>query len=127
MKDKLKDCIDWLKGKGVEYADCRMVRRETESIRITDGDVDTLARDLDVGIGIRVLVDGAWGFAATAVMSAAELKKTANKALQIAKASAMTKRHPVVLAEQKPYVDVFKTKFKKDPFKVSTDEKLDLF
>jgi TldD protein len=126
MKDKLKECIHWLRGKGVDYADCRFVRRETESIRVTDGNVDTLARDLDVGVGIRVLADGAWGFAATAVTTAAELKKTANKALQIAKASAITKREAVRLADQKPYVDHFKTSFKKDPFQVSTDDKLGL-
>jgi len=126
MKDKLKECINWLKSKGVEYADCRLVRRETESIRVTDGNVDTLARDLDVGVGIRVLADGVWGFAATAVMTAAELKKTANKALQIAKASALTKRHPVILADQKPFVDTYNTEFIKDPFLVPTGDKLSL-
>lgn len=126
MKDKLKECIDWLKGRGVDYADCRLVRRETEMIRVTDGTVDTLARDLDVGIGIRVVADGSWGFAATAVMTLAEIKKTANKALQIAKASAITKRHAVKLADQEPFVDVFKSTFKKDPFEVPTDVKLGL-
>jgi TldD protein len=126
MKDKLKECIDWLKTKGVDYADCRMVRRETESIRVTDANVDSLARDLDVGVGIRVLANGAWGFAATSVTTGAELKKTANRALQIAKASAMTTRHPVRLAEQKPFVDVFRMECKKDPFDVATDDKLSL-
>ncbi len=126
MKDKLKECIDWLRSKGVDYADCRYVQRERENIRVTDGMVDTLARDLDVGVGIRVLADGAWGFAATAVLSSAELKKTANKALQIAKASATTKRTPVRLADQKPFVDHYKSKCKKDPFAISVDDKLAL-
>jgi TldD protein len=126
MKDKLKECIKWLQNKGVDYADCRMVRRETEAIRVTDGSVDTLARDLNVGVGIRVLASGSWGFAATSVVTAAELRKTANKALQIAKASALTKREAVRLAEQKPFVDHYRTKFKKDPFEVSTDDKLGL-
>jgi len=126
MKDKLKECIDWLRSKGVDYADCRYVRRDRENIRVTDGMVDTLARDLDVGVGIRVMADGAWGFAATAVLSSADLKKTANKALQIAKASATTKRTPVRLADQKPFVDHYKSKFKRDPFAVSVDDKLAL-
>ncbi|MCP4566456.1 MAG: TldD/PmbA family protein [FCB group bacterium] len=118
--------MNWLKGKGVNYADCRFVRRERESLQVSDGNIDTLARDLDVGVGIRVLADGAWGFAATAVLTPAELKKTANKALQIAKASAMTLREPVVLAEERPYVDYYRTPIKKDPFEVSTDDKVDL-
>jgi TldD protein len=126
MKDKLKECIDWLRSKGVDYADCRHVRRERENIRVTDGNVDTLARDLDVGVGIRVLADGSWGFAATAALSSADLKKTANKALQIAKASAITKRTPVRLADQKPFVDKYKSQCEKDPFAVSVDDKLAL-
>lgn len=126
MKDKLKECIDWLRSKGVDYADCRYVKRERENIRVTDGTVDTLARDLDVGVGIRLLADGAWGFAATAVLSSADLKKTANKALQIARASATTKRTPVRLADQKPFVDHYKSKCKKDPFAVGVDDKLAL-
>jgi TldD protein len=126
MKDKLKESIDWLRSKGVDYADCRYVRRARENIRVTDGTVDTLARDLDVGVGIRVLADGSWGFAATAVLSSADLKKTANKALQIAKASATTKRTPVRLADQKPFVDHYRSTCKKDPFAVSVNDKLAL-
>ena len=126
MKDKLKECMAWLKAKGVDYADCRYVRRERETIHVSNGTVDTLARDLDVGVGIRVLAGGAWGFASTSIVSAAELKKTANKALQIAKASAMTLRHKVVLAEQEAFVDHFKTPCAKDPFAVPTDDKLSL-
>jgi len=126
MKDKLKDCIGWLKGKGVDYADCRLVRREKESIQVSDGHVDTLSRNLDVGVGIRVLHKGAWGFAATAVLTAAELRKTANRALQIAKASALTKHDPVVLAEQEPFVDRYATAFRTDPFAVPTDKKIGL-
>ena len=126
MKDKLKDCIDWLRGKGVDYADCRLVRREKESIQVADGHVDSLSRNLDVGVGIRVLHGGAWGFAATAALTGAELRKTANKALQIARASAMTKHEPVALAEQEPFVDHFATSFVTDPFAVSTEDKIGL-
>jgi len=126
MKNKLKECIDWLRGKGVEYADCRYVYAEQEAIRVTDATVDSLSRNLDIGVGIRVLANGAWGFAATATVNAAELKKTANRALQIAHASATTVREKVILAEQKPFVDHYRTKFKKDPFAVPADEKIGL-
>jgi len=126
MKDKLKTSVEWLRSKGVDYADCRLVRRETESLRVTDAHVDTMSRDLDVGVGMRVLSRGAWGFAATASLSAAELKRTANKALQIARASAMTTSEPVVMAEQEAFVGNYGTPFKKDPFKVAADQKIAL-
>ncbi len=126
MKEKLKECIDWLRGKGVAYADCRYVRREKEALQVSDGHVDGMSRNLDVGVGIRVVANGAWGFAATANLTAAELKKTANLALKIARASAMTKQEPVVLAEQQPFVDHYQTKFKKDPFKVPAEDKIGL-
>ncbi|MDD4051535.1 MAG: TldD/PmbA family protein [candidate division Zixibacteria bacterium] len=126
MKDKLKACIDWLAAKQVDYADCRLVRREFETIRVADGMVESMARNLDVGVGIRVLVKGAWGFAATAVLTPAELQKTAGKALQIARATATTLRQPVRLAAQTPFVDFYKGPCLKDPFMVGTDAKLDL-
>lgn len=126
MKDKLKECIELLRGKGMQYADCRYVRTERESISVSDGNVDALSRNQDVGVGIRVLDKGAWGFAATADLSAAALKRTANKALQIARASAITKHEPVVLAEQEAFVDTYRTYREKDPFSVSIDEKVSL-
>lgn len=126
MKDRLKACIDWLMVKQVDYADCRLVRRESETIRVVDGVVEAMTRTLDVGVGIRVLVKGAWGFAATASLIPAELQKTANKALQIARATAVTLRQPVRLAPQTPYVDTYASPCLTDPFAVGTDVKLDL-
>lgn len=126
MKDRLKACIDWLIAKQVDYADCRLVRRESETIRVVDGVVEAMTRTLDVGVGIRVLVKGAWGFAATATVTPAELQKAATKALQIARATALTLRRPVRLAPQTPYVDTYTSPCLKDPFAVSTDAKLEL-
>jgi len=126
VKDKLKECVDWLRGKGVNYADCRYVRTEKESLNVSDGNVDSFVRNLDVGVGIRVVANGAWGFASTATLTGAELRKTANLALKIAKASAITKHESVVLAEQEPYVARYRTKFKVDPFTVSSDDKIGL-
>jgi TldD protein len=126
MKQELKTCIDWLRGKGVTYADCRLVRRESESIRVSDHTVDSLARGLDVGVGVRVLIDGSWGFAATAQVTPAELQKTANRALLIARASALIKHPPFFLAEQETYVDSYRSLCEKDPFTVPADDKLAL-
>lgn len=126
MKDKLRQVVDLLRSQGVEYADCRYVRTEKEGIRVSDGKVDSVARDLDVGVGIRVLHGGSWGFAATANLTEGALKKAAKLAVKIAKASALTKHEAVHLAEQETFIDHFSTSFDKDPFAVSTDDKTGL-
>jgi TldD protein len=126
MKQRLRDCIDALKVKGVDYADARYVSRQRESIRMSNGKVDQLGRDIDVGIGVRVLHQGCWGFAGTAGTSKAEMNKAASRALQIAKASALTRREPVRLAEQEAFTDHYVSPCAADPFEVSFDEKLSL-
>lgn len=126
MINELKECIHWLRNKGVTYADCRFVRREQEAIRVTDHTVDSLSRTLEVGVGIRVLTDGSWGFAATAQVTPADLRRAAAQALQIAKASAIVKHAPFFLAEQESFVDSYISPCAKDPFTVPTDEKLKL-
>lgn len=126
MKERLQDCIDALQAKGIDYADARLVSRENEAIRMSSGKVDQLGRHLDVGVGIRVLYQGCWGFAGTAGTSKAEITKTANRALKIAKASALTKREPVRLAPQEAFTDHYSSPCRIDPFEVPFDEKLDL-
>lgn len=126
MKEKLKTAVDWLRRKGVTYADCRYVRRENESIQVTDRTVDSVSRNLDVGVGIRVLVNGFWGFAATSQLTSAELQKTAGLALQIAKASSVIAHAPAVLAEQDIYVDHYCSQCEIDPFALSPDQKTGL-
>ncbi len=126
MKEKLRQIVDVLRQQGVDYGDCRYVRTEKEGVRVSDGKVDAVTRDLDVGIGIRVLHGGSWGFAATANLTDGALKKTAKLAVRIAKASALTRHEPVRLAEQKAFVDHFRSPFETDPFEVSADNKTGL-
>lgn len=126
MKDKLKTTIDYLKSRGVNYGDIRYVRAETESIHLTDETVDTLSKDIDQGFGIRVIADGAWGFASSSICTAAEMRKVAHRAINIARASAMTKKADVRLAEAKPQSGTYATPFDSDPFKVRLKPKIDL-
>ncbi len=126
MKDKLGNALDWLKSKGVDYADARFVHAESESMRVTDGVVDTLSRNLNVGVGIRVLHKGFWGFAGVASTRDADIKKAANKALQTAKSSALPGKPPAHLAEQEPFMDQYKSPCQKDPFEIDTREKVAL-
>ncbi|MEW5701749.1 MAG: TldD/PmbA family protein [Candidatus Zixiibacteriota bacterium] len=126
MKDRLLTTIDFLKSRGVTYADIRYVRTTTENIKLTNETVDTLSRDLDQGFGIRVLADGAWGFASSAICTLGEMRKVAGRALAIAKASALVKTHDVTLAPLVPATGRFETPVTLDPFKVPLSKKLEL-
>lgn len=126
MKDKLLQTTTYLKNKGVEYADCRFVKTRTESLTVAHTGIEGMSRNLDVGVGIRVLADGAWGFASIADLSEASLKRTANQALSIAHASAITTKKRVRLAEQDIAQAHYQTPFKKDPFDIPIDDKINL-
>ena len=99
MKETLKEIISYLKKKGVTYADIRYNKRKNQNIKVKNGNVEVLAQNEDSGFGIRVLYNGAWGFAASSILSKTEFKRIANLALEIAKASALTKKKNVILAE----------------------------
>ncbi len=126
MKDRLGNVLDWLKSKGVDYADCRYVHGEAEAIKVNDDTVDTFSRNLNIGVGVRVLHKGFWGFAAVASTKESDIKKAANKALQTARASATPKAEPARLAPQEPFKDHYKSPCEIDPFEVKTDRKLAL-
>ncbi|MCI0596108.1 MAG: TldD/PmbA family protein [candidate division Zixibacteria bacterium] len=126
MKEELLGVINYLKSKKVDYADARFIRSQTETIVVKDGKVEALSRLNDAGFGIRVLIGGGWGFASSSKLSAAEMKKTANRALEIARASATVAKEKVRLAPVEPYRDKFVTAVRKDPFLVSLDDKINL-
>jgi TldD protein len=72
---------------GAGYADARWVREETEGLTVTDDRVDDLEAEDSSGLGVRVLVDGRWGFAASAVLDPARVRKLARRAVEVARAS----------------------------------------
>jgi TldD protein len=126
LHEKLKGLISYLKSKHVDYADIRYVFRTNQSLTAKDQQIESITLADDIGIGIRVIVDGCWGFASTSDLSDEELEKTANRAIKIAKASALTKRGEVTLGKVSPGVDKYHTRVKEDPFAVSLDDKIGL-
>src|SRR3990167_5394102 len=82
----LQHTISYLKKKGVEYADIRLEESVSEGVMARDGEVDRLWDNLDTGFGIRVLHKGAWGFAASSLLTETEARKMADDAVSQAKA-----------------------------------------
>jgi TldD protein len=126
LEELIKQTIKYLKKKGVDYADLRQIKKEQEDIKVKNKNVETISRSEDQGFGIRVIANGAWGFASSSVASEGEMKRIADKAAEIAKASAITKKEDVKLSEVEPYKDKFSSKFKLDPLSVSLDKKIEL-
>lgn len=110
---------------GASYADCRYVEIEDESLSFSNGSPESVQKSYDKGVGIRALVDGAWGFFGTSVITPEEISRAVKKAIEIGKASAGLNEKPVVLAETGSFKDKYVSNYKKDPFEVSLKEKLD--
>jgi TldD protein len=126
VKDRLLDVIAFLKSRGATYGDARHVRVDTETIRVRDASPEAVVRDVTEGVGIRVIADGAWGFAASSNLTPAALRRTAARALQVARASALVRRGEVRLADVEPATATWRSPFRIDPLTVKLDRKLDL-
>ena len=74
--------------RGAEYADVRLVSNREQRIVVRNGVVETMTADESVGLGIRALYNGAWGFASTRELTNTGADEAAGQAVQIARASA---------------------------------------
>src|SRR5579871_618886 len=126
----MKYAADWaLNTAGVRsasYADVRVVDERRRELSTKNGKVGGASDAESRGIGIRVLVDGAWGFAATDDLSRSGVEATAAQAVDIAKASARVKLHDVRMAAEKPVSVEWTTPHEIDPFTISVEENIEL-
>jgi TldD protein len=127
VKALLMDALNAAKMAGAGYADARIghyrnnfvVTREKQIIQVVDTDT--------VGCGVRVLVDGTWGFAATRTLTADGVASAAKDAVAIAKANRIARDRPVELAPSPSVGEVSWTSgFTTDPFTISIEQKADL-
>ncbi len=124
MRELLERAIETARIRGAAYADVRHVHRREEDLTVRTGRVEAASSSESEGLGIRVLVDGAWGFASTSFLDAADVDRTADLAVRIARASATALRRPVVLDERPPVTGRYATPLREDPFSVPIEEKL---
>jgi TldD protein len=124
MRDLTSRALDTATALGASYADVRVVRRVEESITIKTGRLEGVAGGESEGFGVRVLVGGAWGFAASHHLSTTEADRVAAEAVRIAKASATALRSPVVLDDRPPAHGRYATPVQEDPFAVPLDRKI---
>src|SRR6201988_3247168 len=126
MYDLATAALDTAKIRGASYADARVMHLRQRDLTTKNGQVGTLAQSESIGLGIRVLANGAWGFASTDRMTRDGVAACAAQAVSIAKASALAKREDVKMAPENAYVDSWQSPFRKDPFEIPLETQLAL-
>jgi TldD protein len=115
------------KSKGASYTDVRIGRYLQQYLFTRENKVQNIVNAESFGVGIRVICNGTWGFAATSDVSKEGLAKCADTAVAIAKANAKLQTEPVKLAPQSGLGEVrWKTPIQKNAFEVSVKDKVDL-
>src|SRR5262245_32228046 len=110
---------------GASYADIRINRYRRESIFTREQRVQNVSRTTDFGFGVRVLFKGAWGFAASPLLTADSVKRITEQAIAIARANATYQRKPIKMVSTPPVTATWKSAFEKDPFDVPTEKKVE--
>src|SRR5437016_13281051 len=118
MWDLCTNALDTAKLRGASYGDVRTMHLRQRDLTTKNGQVGTLAQSESIGIGVRVLANGAWGFASTDRLTREGVAACAAQAVSIAQASALAKRRHVGMAPEKAYVDSWHGPFRKDPFEM---------
>jgi TldD protein len=126
MQDWANWAIDTAKRRGASYADARVMDIRQRDIGTKNGEVGTLVESESLGIGIRVVASGAWGFASTDRLTREGVQACAAEAVAIAKASALAKRENVSMAPERAYVDTWQNPFLKDPFRIPVERQIDV-
>ena len=112
--------------RGASYADVRVVAQRNRALSTKNGKLGNASDTESVGMNVRVIVEGAWGFAASSELGRGAVEKTAAEAVAIARASARVKRADVQIVPEKAAVAEWSTPFKIDPFSVSVEQNIDL-
>jgi TldD protein len=120
------DCLDAAVLAGASYADVRVVDTAEETISVRTGRVDAIGSSTSFGFGIRVIADGAWGFASSSQVTADAATRIAREAVAIAKASALAPGKPVELSRVDPAEGRWSGPCDVDPFGIGIDEKVGL-
>jgi TldD protein len=124
MHDLSQRALDTAVQRGAAFADVRLVRRAEEAIAVKSGRVEAVSLGESEGFGVRVLVDGAWGFAASNRLTAEEADRVAAEAVRIARASATALRERVRLDDRPAARGSYRTPVLEDPFALPIEEKV---
>ncbi|HWQ52808.1 MAG TPA: TldD/PmbA family protein [Bryobacteraceae bacterium] len=125
MRSLALEALDMATGRGV-YADVRLIETRDRVVSTKNGKAAQMSSSESMGLGIRVLAEGCWGFAATDELSKEGIGAAASLAIEIARSGAYTKRKDTELVPESPYVAEWTSPFRIDPFSIPVDRNLAL-
>ena len=126
MKDFALVVLDMLKSSGVSYGDVRTVFTVEEEVKVKNGAVEDVSYSEDLGFGVRVLVDGYWGFSSSFRMTVEDAERVVKEAVDVARSSGAVKGKRVQLSKEEIYQDTYRTPYEIDPFSISLEDKINL-
>jgi len=124
-KDAFADAaLSTAKKLGASYADIRINRYRNQNVSTRERQVLNVSSAQNFGFGVRVLINGTWGFAASPVMTIDEVVRITKEAAEIAKANSLIQRRKIELVPITPAKSTWKSSFEKDPFDVPAEDKV---
>ena len=124
-RDSLADvALSTAKRLGASYADIRINRYRIEAINTRERQVQNVSSGQNFGFGVRVLINGTWGFAASPVVTADEVRRVTAEAAAIAKANSTIARRKIELVPTPKVTAKWRSSFTSDPFDVPADDKV---
>jgi TldD protein len=126
----MKDVASWALNvaalRGASYADVRLADDRHRGLSTKNGKVGSASVAESFGFGVRVIADGAWGFAASDDLSRAAVEATAARAIEIAKASSRVKLRDIQMAPENPVTAEWTSPLQIDPFTTSVEQNIEL-
>jgi TldD protein len=117
--------LDVARAAGATYADVRVGRNRSQNISTREQQITGLSDNETMGMGVRVIAGGSWGFAASSVMTVEEVERVARQAVAQARANAVTQLRPVELAPAEVHRDgQWSSPIGIDPFAIAIEEKV---
>src|SRR5205085_8151852 len=124
MKDLALRALDAVTRPGVTYADVRAIESRERDISTKNGKAGHVGSSESMGVGIRVLAFGCWGFAATDDVTPHGIDACAARAVDIARSGMAARKHEVALAPEDRYEAIWVSPIDIDPFSVPVDRQL---
>jgi len=124
MKDLALRALDLVARRGVTYADVRVIETRDREVSTKNGKAAHMSSSESMGLGIRVLAAGCWGFAATDDLTREGIESAATVALEIARSGSAAKKQDIVLAPEEAYEATWVSPVRIDPFSIPADRNL---
>ena len=126
MKQLALEALDAATNPAVTYADTRVMEIRDRQVSTKNGKAGHVSSSVSMGLAIRVLAGGCWGFAATDDLTRDGIHAAAALALEIARASTLAKKHDVTLAPEEKYEAEWVSPIRIDPFTIPVDRNVAL-